>query len=63
MLSLSWCLCCGFDHLLPFFYIAFMTALLVHRVARDDLRCRQKYGKVWDKYCSIVRWKICPGFY
>jgi len=40
-----------------------MTILLVHRVARDDLRCRQKYGKVWDKYCSIVRYKICPGIY
>lgn len=63
MLSLAFCLTCGFTHVLPYFYIVFMTLLLLHRVARDDEKCRQKYGKVWDKYCQIVRYKICPFVY
>ena len=63
MLSFAFCLTCGFTHLQPYFYIVFMTLLLLHRVARDDDKCRQKYGKVWDNYCSIVKYKICPFVY
>lgn len=22
-----------------------------------------RYGKDWDKYCKIVKWKIIPGLY
>jgi 7-dehydrocholesterol reductase len=63
MLSLAMCLTCGFDHLLPYFYIFYMTALLVHRVARDDAKCTQKYGNVWRQYCRLVPYKIIPYVY
>jgi Delta24(24(1))-sterol reductase len=31
----------------------------------DDLfdRCGIKYGKDWERYCEIVRWKFIPGIY
>jgi len=29
----------------------------VHRDRRDNQACRQKYGKDWDRYCSIVKYR------
>lgn len=58
--ALSYCLACGFGHVLPYFYIVFMLILLIHRSFRDDVRCRQKYGALWDKYCQMVPYKIIP---
>lgn len=26
-------------------------------------RCAIKYGKDWERYCEIVRWKFIPGVY
>ena len=60
MNALAYCLTCGFGHVLPYFYIIYMTILLVHRVYRDDIRCRQKYGKYWEEYCRRVPYKILP---
>lgn len=62
-MSLSFCLTCGFDHLLPYFYIVFMTILLLHRIERDHERCRVKYGKYWDEYCSLVPYKLMKYIY
>ena len=58
--ALSYCLACGFGHVLPYFYIVFMLCLLIHRSYRDDVRCRQKYGVHWEKYCEIVPYRIIP---
>ncbi|KAF0468857.1 7-dehydrosterol-delta 7-reductase [Gigaspora margarita] len=60
LISLAMCLTCGFDHLLPYFYIIYMFILLIHRIYRDDARCRGKYGKYWDNYCQVVKWKLFP---
>ncbi|RHZ88182.1 hypothetical protein Glove_26g287 [Diversispora epigaea] len=60
LISLAECLTCGFGHLLPYFYIIYMFILLLHRIYRDDARCRGKYGKYWDEYCNIVKWKLIP---
>jgi 7-dehydrocholesterol reductase len=60
MISSAYCLCCGFRDLLPYFYIIYMTILLVHRSIRDNSRCRAKYGKNWDAYCKLVPYKIVP---
>ncbi|XP_077979622.1 7-dehydrocholesterol reductase-like [Glandiceps talaboti] len=61
--SLSYCLATGFGHVLPYFYIVFMTILLVHRCLRDEHRCRCKYGKDWDRYISRVRYRLLPGIF
>jgi 7-dehydrocholesterol reductase len=59
-ISLAYCLPCGTTHLLPYFYIIYMTILLVHRSIRDDTRCKEKYGKQWDEYKRRVPYQICP---
>ncbi|KAJ1513409.1 hypothetical protein HMI56_002511 [Coelomomyces lativittatus] len=59
-LSLSMCMACGLDHILPFFYFFYMFILLTHRIYRDDARCRGKYGVGWDKYCQLVPYKLIP---
>ena len=33
------------------------------RAGRDEHLCRGKYGKDWDKYKSIVRYRLVPGIY
>ncbi len=48
ILSMAMCMTCGCDHLLPYFYIIYMAILLLHRIQRDHLRCKGKYGKFWD---------------
>ncbi|XP_022723861.1 7-dehydrocholesterol reductase isoform X3 [Durio zibethinus] len=52
-----------FNHLLPYFYVVFLTILLFDRAKRDDDRCRSKYGKYWKLYCSKVPYKIIPGIH
>lgn len=61
--SLAYCLCCGFTHILPYFYIIYMTILLVHRIYRDEHRCSAKYGKFWKQYTDRVRYRLVPGIY
>ncbi|KAI9098107.1 ergosterol biosynthesis ERG4/ERG24 [Phlyctochytrium arcticum] len=60
LISLAACMACGFDHLLPYFYIIYMSILLGQRVMRDQERCKGKYGKYWDEYCRVVPWKLLP---
>ena len=37
--------------------------LLVDRAYRDEIRCAAKYGKFWEKYCSLVPYRIVPYIY
>ncbi|RMD42076.1 hypothetical protein DV735_g3054, partial [Chaetothyriales sp. CBS 134920] len=53
----------GWGMIFTYFYILYFAVLLVHRELRDEEKCRRKYGKDWDAYCKIVRWKIIPGVY
>jgi 7-dehydrocholesterol reductase len=62
-LALAWSLPAGFSHFLPYFYVVYLTILLVDRATRDDRRCRRKYSAAWDEYCRRVPWKIIPGIY
>lgn len=62
-LALAWSLPAGFTSFVPYFYVVFLTILLTDRAARDDKRCRKKYGVAWDQYCQRVPWKIIPGVY
>jgi len=62
-LALAWTLPAAFTHIVPYTYVAFLTALLVDRAGRDDRRCRAKYGADWDRYCERVPWKIIPHLY
>ncbi|KZS94323.1 ERG4/ERG24 ergosterol biosynthesis protein [Sistotremastrum niveocremeum HHB9708] len=61
--SFTWGLVVGTASPIPYFYSVFFITVLVHRCGRDFERCAIKYGKDWDKYCEIVRWRFIPGVY
>lgn len=61
--SLAYCLACGFEHILPYFYIIYMTILLTHRCIRDEHRCCSKYGKDWKRYTVAVPYRLLPGIF
>ncbi|KAK6295273.1 hypothetical protein J4Q44_G00344990 [Coregonus suidteri] len=63
IMALAWSLPCGFTHILPYFYVIYLSILLVHREARDEAQCRRKYGSAWDDYCREVRYRIIPRVY
>ncbi|GAB5359846.1 hypothetical protein AAMO2058_000577100 [Amorphochlora amoebiformis] len=63
VMAVSWCLPCGFDSIIPYFYAIYFAGLLIHREMRDEHNCKNKYGKDWDKYCKIVPWRIVPFLY
>ncbi|XP_069810832.1 delta(14)-sterol reductase LBR [Dendropsophus ebraccatus] len=63
IMAWAWCLPCGFDDLLPYFYGFFLTGLLFHRVSRVEHQCRLKYGHDWDKYCHLVAYRVIPYVY
>ena len=63
LMGLAWCLPSLFGSPLPYFYIVYLTILLVHRERRDHDMCALRYGKDWDAYCSKVRYRIVPGVY
>ncbi|MBS3921540.1 MAG: hypothetical protein KGZ37_00125 [Nitrosarchaeum sp.] len=58
--ALCWSLPALFFNLLPYFYVVFLTALLIDRAVRDDKRCREKYGAAWKEHCEKVPYKILP---
>jgi 7-dehydrocholesterol reductase len=58
-----WTLPVGFGRLLPWFYVIFLTILLLDRARRDHARCAAKYGAVWDEYRKRVRWEVLPGVF
>jgi len=59
--ALCWSLPALAGGLIPYFYVFYLTLLLVHRARRDDVRCRLKYGKYWEEYTKQVPYKILPG--
>lgn len=61
--SFFWTVPALFNHFLPYFYVVFLTILLVDRAKRDDDRCRSKYKKYWKLYCEKVPYRIIPGVY
>jgi len=59
--SISWGLTCGFQFFMPYFYACFFVTMLLHRVWRDEIRCRKKYGADWDRYIHVVPYRFIPG--
>ena len=60
LMALSWGLICGFDNILPYFYVTFFVVMILHRARRDIARCKRKYGKDWDRYTKEVPHLLIP---
>eukprot|EP00949_MAST-11_sp_MAST-11-sp1_P002515 g2515.t1 len=48
---------------LPWLYPFYYVMLFVPRDLDDDKVCAKKYGKSWDKYRTLVPYRIVPGLY
>jgi 7-dehydrocholesterol reductase len=49
-----------FTNFSPYFYVCFLSMLLIDRAYRDDKRCADKYGQDWNHYCERVPYKMIP---
>jgi 7-dehydrocholesterol reductase len=58
--AFCWSVPALFSNFSPYFYVIFLTGLLVDRAFRDDKRCAKKYGDYWRQYCELVPYKIVP---
>eukprot|EP00740_Mantoniella_antarctica_P014235 CAMPEP_0181374646 /NCGR_PEP_ID=MMETSP1106-20121128/16147_1 /TAXON_ID=81844 /ORGANISM="Mantoniella antarctica, Strain SL-175" /LENGTH=431 /DNA_ID=CAMNT_0023492673 /DNA_START=92 /DNA_END=1387 /DNA_ORIENTATION=+ len=63
LMAWAWCLPCGVDDIVPYFYVIYFGILLVHRDLRDGEACKEKYGKDWDKYTALVPYRLIPYVY
>jgi delta14-sterol reductase len=63
VMGAAWCLPCGFGSPVPYFYVAYFGALLVHRCARDEAACALKYGADWARYCKAVPARFFPHLF
>lgn len=62
-MSLTWGAIIGTTTIIPYFYSMFFIVVLLHRCTRDFERCSIKYGKDWERYCKVVKYKYIPGIY
>lgn len=60
IMALSWGLVTGFDSYIPYFYVTFFTVVLIHRVGRDHIHCKEKYGADFEEYCRQVPYTFIP---
>jgi 7-dehydrocholesterol reductase len=58
-----YCVPAGFQRVLPYTYLLYLSALLIDRTYRIDARCAAKYGPAWDAYVRRVPYKLVPGLF
>ena len=60
---LAFTLTVGFDSWIPYLLPLWLIGLLGHRAHRDERRCREKYGELWERYTKRVRFAMLPYVY
>ena len=61
IMGVTWCLLCGFNSIVPYYYAIYFAILLIHRSIRDDNMCYEKYGNDWLLYKQLVPYRFIPG--
>ncbi|KAK6620526.1 hypothetical protein RUM43_010818 [Polyplax serrata] len=60
--SIAFGACLGFSFgIWNFLYFFFILLLLLHRLHRNEEKCRNKYGRYWEQYCKEVPYVLIPG--
>ena len=59
----SFTLLSGTTSMIPYLLPMWLLCLLTHRAWRDDKKCREKYGALWDEYCRKATFKMIPFVY
>jgi len=60
---LSFAMCAGLSHWQPYLLPLSLFLLLTQRAARDDRKCRAKYGPLWEEYCRTAKFRMIPFIY
>jgi delta14-sterol reductase len=60
---IAWTALTGFSSIVPWLLPLWLISLLSHRAWRDDRRCREKYGALWEQYCRRARFRMLPFVY
>jgi delta14-sterol reductase len=63
MVYTSFALCTGLQSFVPYLLPAWLCVLLPHRAWRDEKRCRQKYGELWQEYSRRAKFRMVPFLY
>jgi delta14-sterol reductase len=63
MVYFSLALCTGMQSLMPYLLPLWLCVLLPHRAWRDEKRCREKYGELWQAYTQRARFRMIPFVY
>lgn len=63
LMSLAYTLPCGFASPIPWYFPLYFAVLLIHRNARDEEKCRAKYGEAWEEYKRQVPYALIPYIY
>lgn len=61
IMGLTWCMVCGWNSIVPYYYAIYFAILLIHRSIRDDEMCAHKYGDDWLEYKRQVPYRFIPG--
>jgi delta14-sterol reductase len=61
LMGLTYCVLCGVDSIVPYYYAIYFAVLLIHRSIRDDEMCHAKYGDDWIEYKRQVPYRFIPG--
>jgi delta14-sterol reductase len=59
----AWTLTTGTQSIVPYLVPIWLTLFFPHRAWRDEKKCRQKYGEIWDEYCRKARFRMFPYLY
>jgi hypothetical protein len=60
VMALCWGLACGFSSFLPYWYVVWITIVVVQRAIRDVAHCREKYGEEWKEYERLCPYMFIP---
>lgn len=58
--AFCWSVPALFSHFYPYFYVSFLTVLLLDRTNRDEKKCSEKYQEAWSKHCERVKYRLIP---